>query len=200
MAPYVCEKKWQAEVGSEWRPTIPPRPPTPTVRLTSPPLDTCFKLASSWRTLGRPISARRAERVKMLHSPWTSFSLRRAFISPCYWCSDGSSEEELRCLERGSSLLENTAIREIRMCRTFFPPALLLWVHTCSNQFVYKCSCSAAKLSFTQTMQHWTKDRTSPQLYQILRKTWTWLTVMTKTGASTFTDLWIIFRTLWKKP
>lgn len=50
MAPYVCEKKWQAEVGSERRPTPPPNSPTsltPTVRLTPPPLDTCFKPASS---------------------------------------------------------------------------------------------------------------------------------------------------------
>ncbi len=49
MAPYVCEKKWQAEVGSERRPTTPPHS-----HCAPPPLDTCFKPTSLlWTPRGR---------------------------------------------------------------------------------------------------------------------------------------------------
>ena len=57
MAPYVCEKKWQAEVGSERRPTtLPSSLPAPTVQPTSPPPDTCLKPTSPLRTPGCPVS------------------------------------------------------------------------------------------------------------------------------------------------
>ena len=54
MAPYVCEKKWQAEVGSEQRPTTPL--PAPTVQPTSPPPNTCLKPTSPPRMPGCPVS------------------------------------------------------------------------------------------------------------------------------------------------
>lgn len=168
MAPYVCEEKWQAEVGSERGPTTPPRthcaPPPPLLQTHAsyqPLLYECRATPSRWgcsvhlNTLGW-----------VCKSFCTSMDITHTaaiFISASDKRADGGpavvNSNEWSCyLKTNSFLFDHSDMWDKNVWGVFLP--LLLWLHTCSNQFAYKCfHCAAKAITEKQTMLCWTIAR-----------------------------------------
>lgn len=129
--------------GQQPPPPTPTPTPTPTVWLasSSPPLlQTSLLLASA----GPPRLSTPGRACKNVPQPRGHHSHRGPLlylrlIDALRAAAD--REEELRCWERGSSLLENTATREMRMCGAFFPPPCPCY---CACTLVLTSLCTSA--------------------------------------------------------
>lgn len=117
MAPYVCEEKWQPEVGCERRPTTPPRSRSarhhPSFRfMPQTYLPSMNAVLPSLTGDVLSVSTHKVDRVKASATLWISLTLQ-PFLYPCVtnvlmlWAN---SNEYCCYLEIISSLLDHSGI------------------------------------------------------------------------------------------